>query len=369
MRARAVSAVNTVVPHTERTAPPCTHLRLAVHEDGLEAERPRRGMRGGRRRFMGGGEMPIFGDFSAALQRDDGAWVVVRSTPEPFPSSWQMKASAWLLGGFLLVAFAGYLFSRRISAPLKRFAEAAETLGRDPHAPQMQLKGPAEVGVAAQAFNEMQARLKRYISDRTAMVGAISHDLRTPLARIRFKLEAAPPALKASVLHDVEQMEQMIGGVLAFIRDEGQPRRREKLDLLSLVECVADDAAMLGGQVEIVDSAPVTVDGDPVALQRLFSNLVDNALKYGGGARIHVRQDGPAAVVEIVDPGPGLSPDEVVRVFQPFYRTDASRNLDNGGVGLGLPIARSTARAHGGDVELRSNSGGTTAVVTLPAAA
>jgi two-component system, OmpR family, sensor kinase len=113
----------------------------------------------------------------------------------------------------------------------------------------------------------------------------------------------------------------------------------------------------------------VTVDGDPVALQRLFSNLVDNALKYGGEARINVRQTAGAAVVEIVDAGPGLSPDELGRVFQPFYRTDASRNLDNGGVGLGLPIARSTARAHGGDVELMSRPGGTTAVVTLPAAA
>ncbi len=324
---------------------------------------------GGRRRFGGGPELPIFGDFAAAVQQDNGTWTVVRSTPEPFPSAWQMQASAWLLGGFLLVASAGYLFSRRISAPLRRFAEAAETLGRDPHAPQMTLKGPAEVGAAAHAFNEMQARLKRYINDRTAMVGAISHDLRTPLARIRFKLEAAPPAVKAAVLSDVEQMEQMIGGVLAFIRDEGAPRRRERLDLLSLIECVADDAAMVGGQVEIVDGQPVTVDGDPVALQRLFSNLVDNAVKYGGGARINVRLEDRAAVVEIVDEGCGLSADELGRVFQPFYRTDASRNLDNGGVGLGLPIARSTARAHGGDVELMSKPGRTTAIVTLPAAA
>jgi two-component system OmpR family sensor kinase len=325
--------------------------------------------RGGRRRFGAGPELPIFGDFAAALQQANGAWTVVRSTPESFPSAWQMQAGSWLLGGFLLVASAGYLFSRRISAPLRRFAEAAETLGRDPHAPQMTLKGPAEVGAAAHAFNEMQARLKRYINDRTAMVGAISHDLRTPLARIRFKLETAPPAVKAAVLSDVEQMEQMIGGVLAFIRDEGAPRRREKLDLLSLIECVVDDAAEVGGQVEIVDGQPVTVDGDPIALQRLFSNLVSNALKYGGGARITVRQTLGAAVVEIVDQGPGLSADELERVFQPFYRTDTSRNLDTGGVGLGLPIARSTARAHGGDVELKSNSGGTTAVVTLPAAA
>jgi len=325
--------------------------------------------RAGRRRFGGGVDMPIFGDFTAALQQDNGTWTVVRSTPEAFPSAWQMKASSWLLVGFLLVGSAGYLFSRRISAPLRRFAEAAETLGRDPHAPQMTLKGPAEVGAAALAFNEMQARVKRYINDRTAMVGAISHDLRTPLARIRFKLEAAPPAIKAAVLSDVEQMEQMIGGVLAFIRDETAPRRRERLDLLSLIECIADDAAMVGGLVEIVDGAPVTVDGDPVALQRLFSNLVDNALKYGGEAQITVRIDKASAVVEIADPGPGLSPEELGRVFQPFYRTDTSRNLDNGGVGLGLPIARSTARAHGGDVELKSNPQGTTAIVTLPAAA
>jgi two-component system OmpR family sensor kinase len=351
-----------------QAAPPAQGRAEAVPGSGADGQAD--WMRGyGRRRF-GGAEMPIFGDFSAALQSDSGTWTVVRSTPEAFPSAWQMQASAWLLGGFLLVASAGYLFSRRITAPLKRFAEAAETLGRDPHAPQMTLKGPAEVGAAAHAFNEMQARLKRYINDRTAMVGAISHDLRTPLARIRFKLEAAPPQLKASVLSDIDQMEQMIGGVLAFIRDEGQPRRREKLDLLSLIECVADDAAMVGGQVEIIDgAAAVTVDGDPVALQRLFSNLVDNAVKYGGEARINVRQTGGAAVVEIADAGPGLSPDELGRVFQPFYRTDASRNLDNGGVGLGLPIARSTARAHGGDVELTSKPGGTTAVVTLPAAA
>ena len=325
-----------------------------------------------RRRAAGGPEMPIFGDFAAALQRDDGAWTVVRSTPEPFPSAWQMETSAWLLGGFLLVGSAGYLFSRRISAPLRKFAQAAERLGRDPQAPPMGLRGPAEIGAAAQAFNEMQERLKRYINDRTAMVGAISHDLRTPLARIRFKLEAAPPRLREAVLSDIEQMEQMIGGVLAFIRDEGQPRRRERLDLLSLIECVADDATMVGGQVEIVDGKPVTVDGDPVALQRLFANLVDNAVKYGGDAQIEVRREGPLAVVAISDRGPGLSPDELRRVFQPFYRTDISRNLDKGGVGLGLSIARSTARAHGGDIELtcrETGKSGVTAIVTLPVAA
>jgi signal transduction histidine kinase len=381
--ARSLGAPEAVVRLEEQNPSPFWRLRRA-----LTGAPPPRTDRGGpmgaspfetdrseadiaRRRPLGGPEMPIFGDFAAALQGADGVWTVVRSVPEPFPTTWQLEAAAWLTAGLLLVGSAGYLFSRRISAPLRKFAAAAERLGRDPHAPPMRLKGPAEIGMAAQAFNEMQERLKRYINDRTAMVGAISHDLRTPLARIRFKLEAAPPGLRQSVLSDVEQMEQMIGGVLAFIRDEGQPRRRERLDLLSLIECVADDAAMVGGQVEIVDGKPVTVDGDPAALQRLFSNLVDNALKYGGDARIEVRREGPLAVVAIRDAGPGLSPEELDRVFQPFYRTDVSRNLDKGGVGLGLPIARSTARAHGGDVELTCNGGesGVTAIVTLPVAA
>ena len=312
-------------------------------------------------------ELPIMGQFAAAAATADGHWVIVRNAPEPFPSEWQVRAAMWLFAGFLAVAPAGYLFARRITAPLKRFAEAAEQLGRDPHAKQMTLTGPAEVGAAASAFNEMQARLKRYISDRTAMVGAISHDLRTPLARIRFKMEQAPPKLKEAVLADVAQMEQMIGGVLAFIRDEGQPRQRERLDLLSVLECVADDAAMLGGDVEIVEGAPVTVDGDAVALQRLFGNLVDNAVKYGGAARIRLRQDGAAAVVEIADHGPGLAAEDLERAFQPFFRGDPARNLDKGGVGLGLPIARSTARAHGGDVQLQKGTPGLTAVVTLPA--
>ncbi|MDB5457940.1 MAG: hypothetical protein JWP92_3525 [Caulobacter sp.] len=314
-----------------------------------------------------GPDQAVFGDFAAAMPSSDGGWVVVRSTPEPFPTDWQKRTALWLLAGLLVVAPAGYLFARRITAPLKRFADAAEALGRDPHAPQMTLTGPAEVGAAARAFNDMQARLKRYVDDRTAMVGAISHDLRTPLARIRFKMERAPQPLRDSVIADLAQMEQMIGGVLAFIRHEGEPRRRERLDLLSLIECVADDAALVGGDVEIVSGEPVTVDGDPVALQRLFANLVDNALKYGQAARIRVRRADDAAVVEIADQGPGLASDELERVFKPFYRADSSRNPDTGGVGLGLSIARSTARAHGGDVTLRSTVDGLVATVSLPA--
>jgi two-component system OmpR family sensor kinase len=324
---------------------------------------------GGPRGFRTGGP-PLFGEFTAALRQADGAWLVVRPKPESFPNDWQRRLLLWLGSCILLTAPLGYMFARRITAPIGRFARAAETLGRDPSGPLMALSGPAEIGMAARAFNDMQARLKRYIDDRTAMVGAISHDLRTPLARIRFKLEAAPEGVKSAVLADVEQMEQMIASVLAFIRDASAGRSRDRLDLLSLVECVVDDAAQTGQDVTLdEDSIPVTVEADALGLQRLLGNLVDNAVKYGHRARIRVSEVDGEALVEIADDGPGLSSLDLERVFQPFYRAEAARTLDGGGVGLGLAVARSIARAHGGDVVLESSLTGLVARVRLPRSA
>lgn len=320
---------------------------------------------GEQRRFFRG---PVLGQFTAAVRRPDGRWAVVRPAPEPFPTEWQKRMGLWLLGCLLLAAPAGYLFGRRITAPVRAFADAAETLGRDPHGPLMTLSGPAEIGAAARAFNAMQARLKRYVEDRTAMVGAISHDLRTPLARMRFKLEKAPKDLRESVLQDVGQMEEMITAVLAFIRDGAEPRRRERLDLLSLVECEADGAGP-GGGVVVEPGPPVAVEADALGLQRLFANLIANAAKYAGGARITVRVEDDEAVVDIADDGPGVPPGELERVFSPFYRASAARTLDDGGVGLGLAVARSIARAHGGDVTLAARpEGGILAQVRLPLA-
>jgi signal transduction histidine kinase len=313
-----------------------------------------------------GFERRLAGEFSVGWRQPDGRWAVVHPAPD---HQWRLRLMTWLLAGLLLTAPLTFLFARRITSPLGRFAKAAEQLGRDPRSPPMELRGPAEVGVAAQAFNEMQARIRRYVEDRTAMVGAISHDLRTPLARIRFKLEKAAPDLKASVDADVGQMEQMIASVLAFIREVQEGRPREKIDLLSLLECVVDDAALVGGEVEIVDGHGVTIEADALALQRLFANLVDNALKYGGRAKLTLATEGGEAVVEIADEGPGLPETELERVFTPFYRAEAARTLDAGGVGLGLALARSTARAHGGDVVLWNRpEGGLTAEVRLPLA-
>jgi signal transduction histidine kinase len=311
----------------------------------------------------------VFGGFVAAQQRPDGRWTVVRSH-EPLLTAWRQRMVLWLLGCLVVVTPAAWLFARRITAPIHRFADAAQALGRDPRAPSIPLTGSAEIGAAAAAFNEMQARIRRYVADRTAMVGAISHDLRTPLARIRYKLEKAPPELKGAVLADVERMEQMIGSVLAFIREESEPRRRERLDLLSVVECVADDASLTGADVEIAGGWPVQVEGDALALQRMLTNLVDNAVKYGGRARLTLEESGGEALVRVRDEGPGLPTEELERVFTPFYRPGPARTLDDGGVGLGLAVARSIARAHGGDIELASPpEGGLLVTVRLPLAA
>jgi signal transduction histidine kinase len=202
------------------------------------------------------------------------------------------------------------------------------------------------------------------------MVGAISHDLRTPLARIRFKLERADDALRTSVNADVTQMEAMLTAVLDFIRDASAPRVRQPLDVVSLLECVVDDEALMGGdvalEVPVSQGASPVVDGDAMALKGLFANLVGNALKYGALARLTVAVSGADVRIDIADAGPGLPESELERVFQPFYRTDPARNMDVGGIGLGLSVARSIAREHGGDVWLTSSAQGLTAHVQLP---
>jgi two-component system OmpR family sensor kinase len=310
----------------------------------------------------------LVGHVEAAYQTAPGRWTIVRTTPEGFPNAWQQRVGLWFLACLCILTPIGYLFARRLTAPIGRFASAAERLGRDPRAPAMALSGPAEIGLAATAFNEMQARLARYVEDRTAMIGAIAHDLRTPLARVQFKLQRAPDDLASDIRADLGQMEAMIAAVLAFVRDVAPMHERAPLDLLSLLEVVADDAGATGADVELESGPAAIVEGDASALQRLFVNLVDNAVKYGGQARISLALEGDDIVVKIADRGPGIPDQELDRVFEPFYRVETSRSRETGGIGLGLSVARSISRAHGGDVTLVSGAEGLTAVVRLPGA-
>lgn len=311
----------------------------------------------------------IEGDFVAALRIADGRWVTLQPKPEGFPNSWQRRVLLWFLVSFAIVGPVGYLFARRLVAPLVGFADAAEALGRDPSSPVLAAHGPAEIGRAARAFNQMQARLTRFINDRTAMIGAISHDLRTPLTRMRFRLERASPALRREIGQDIDQMEAMINSVLAFMRENAEAGARQHVDLRSLIECVVDDAEITGGDVVLETGVAPQVEIDVLGLQRVFANLVDNAVKYGDSARLRLYVDGDEAVTEIRDRGPGMSEDELGRVFTPFYRSVAARTSTKQGVGLGLATSRTTVRAHGGEIKLSNTGEGLMAQVRLPLAA
>jgi signal transduction histidine kinase len=306
--------------------------------------------------------------FRVGLKLPDGRWRVVEPKPLGLLDPWQQRVVIWFVLTLLAMAPLAYWFARRLAQPFAAFACAAERLGRDPGAPPIELKGAAEVGAASRAFNEMQERLRRYVQDRTSMIGAIAHDLRTPLTRLRFRIESAPEELKAKMESDIDQMDAMVAATLAFVRDASQPRNRTRLELSSLLQSVVDEMADMGQAVVLESADKVVIDGDPIGLRRLFSNLIENALKFGGSARVRLAADpSGGAVAEVDDDGPGLPPADLERVFEPFFRAEPSRSRDTGGIGLGLAVARSIARAHGGDVTLENRpEGGLMATVRLP---
>jgi signal transduction histidine kinase len=317
----------------------------------------------------GGPEPLLFGRFRVGIHEGDGRWLTVQPR-SPFGfDPWQQRLLLVSALAAVAVSPLAWAFARRIAQPITLLAAGAERLGRDPGAPPLDVRGSAEVSAAVMAFNQMQERLRRYVDDRTSMLGAIAHDMRTPLTRLRFRIEAIPEPLRAKLEGDIDQMEAMVASTMGFVRDAARPRDRRKLEVASLVETVMDEAALTGADAAVDSADRVVVDGDPLALKRLVANLVDNALKYGGCARARVFSEGDTAVIEIDDRGPGMPESEMERVFEPFHRLESSRSRETGGIGLGLAVVRAVARSHGGDVVLRNlPRGGLSARVTLPQA-
>ena len=317
-----------------------------------------------------GGEVEehfLIAPFKVAVQQPDGRWKVLSPERGIGLDAWQQRIVLLFLLSALAMTPVAFVFARRLSAPIRLFTDAAERLGRDPRAPPLSLKGSAEISVAVKAFNDMQERLRRYVEDRTAMVGAIAHDLRTPLTRLRFRIENVPEDVRVKMAADIDQMEEMISAALTFVRDTSRPGERTLLELSSLLESVCDEMADTGADTQVELGEKVVLEGDPLALRRLFANLLENAVKFGGRARARVYRDGASAIVEIEDDGPGIPPEESERVFEPFYRREPSRSRQTGGIGLGLAVVRSVARGHGGDVVLENRAnGGLTARVQLP---
>lgn len=346
---------------------PAQNVVIAIDRNPFSDRRVLRTLRDKMERERIREEHFLVAPFEVAVKRPDGRYDEVRPLPAFGLNPWQQRIGIWFILSALAMAPVSYIFARRLSAPIRLFADAAERLGRDPRAAPLALRGSAEIGVAVRAFNDMQERLRRYVEDRTAMVGAIAHDLRTPLTRLRFRIESLPEDQKARIEADIDQMEAMISAALTFVRDASQPGQRTPLELSSLVESLCDEMAETGASTEVETGEKVVLEGDPMALRRLFSNLLDNAVKFGGQARARVFRDEGHAVVEIEDDGPGIPQADRERVFEPFYRREPSRNRKTGGAGLGLAIVRSIARGHGGDVALVNRAGGgLTARVLLP---
>jgi signal transduction histidine kinase len=326
---------------------------------------PPNGLQPMRPAFEVHGELVMIGSFAISAQID-GQWRTIGLSARG-SGPWRRGALLWLAVAMIVVAPVAWFLARSLARPIGLFAEAARRLGRNPKAAPLELSGPPEIREAASAFNEMQSRLNRYVEDRTTLMAAIAHDLRTPLMRLGLRLEHVPDELRGSCESDIRDMEQMIGAVMAFVRDMSRPSRRQRLDLQSLAQSVADDFLDEGTPVLLHGDRPIILEGDAPALKSLLVNLTSNALKYAGNAELSVQAEDGTAIIEVRDAGPGMTDDDLRQAFEPFFRAERSRSRDTGGIGLGLASVRAVARAHGGEATLANSSeGGLIARVTLP---
>ena len=307
--------------------------------------------------------------FVASAALSDGRWLNVEVAPPPdAPWGWTFVLSFVLsAAGIAVVAV---LTGRRIAKPMRSLATAAGRLGRGEAVEDLPVAGPQETRDTVQAFNVMRERLDRFVRDRTAMLAAISHDLRTPITSLRLHAEfVEEEETKSKIITALDEMQEMIEDTLAFIREDMQQEGTRAVDLYTLVESVASDLVELGHEIDVADSGRVPIACRPVALRRAVRNLLDNACRYGNRATVQIARDAGQVRIVVEDEGPGIAEADLERVFEPFVRLDPSRSSDTGGTGLGLAITRSIVRSHGGDIRLENRStGGLRATVSLPVA-
>ncbi|KQW80854.1 ATP-binding protein [Brevundimonas sp. Root1279] len=274
----------------------------------------------------------------------------------------------WLLIATVLLMGVAILFIRNQVRAIERLAEAAEAFGRGESQERFKPHGAREVRAAAKAFMDMRDRIQRHIDQRTALLASVSHDLRTPLTRLRLELALAPPFKRASAMQgDMDEMEHMIDEYLAFARGEAG-EAAQAVSISDLLSAAAEDARRAGAEVEVRVPTGLTASLRPLAFKRAITNLAGNAAAHGEHVRLAAREL-PSGGLEVTvdDDGPGIPDDMHEEAFRPFSRLDDSRNQNRKGVGLGMAIARDVARGHGGDITLgRSDLGGLSAVIRLP---
>lgn len=306
--------------------------------------------------------------FVTQVRLNDGAWVRFKFFPGPNHRGWP---GGLLIGLsiFLAVMLVIVLIAVRwVTRPLNVLAQAADALGEDMNRPPLAESGPTEVARAARAFNRMQRRLRENLADRMRLLAAVSHDLKTPITRLRLRAEMLDDEdLRAKFTGDLQEMEMLADATLDFMRGLNTGEVSRPVDMLALVESVQRDLAEQGHEITVEGHTLAPYPGRVVALRRCIDNLVGNALKYGGRVRVELEDDESAVKLRVIDEGPGIPEAELERVFEPFYRLEHSRNRSLGGSGLGLGIARNVAAMHGGSLTLHNRpAGGLEAVLVLP---
>jgi len=298
----------------------------------------------------------------------DGTPITFDARPPASTSHWPLRmllSVAVVLGSVFVVSL---LAVRWVTRPLAQLADAADELGRNIHRPPLPETGPVEVARAAHAFNTMQERLSRYLQERTRFLAAMSHDLKTPITRLRLRAELLDdPGLRARFSADLAEMEAMVAATLDFMRGVDAEELPATIDMRALLESLQSDLQESGGMVAVEAEGLMPFVGRAQALKRCLSNLMQNAIQYGTDARVIAAERPDALEIRVLDRGPGIPEADLERVFEPYFRLETSRNRGTGGTGLGLAIARGIARIHGGDIRLANRpEGGLEAVLMLP---
>jgi signal transduction histidine kinase len=306
--------------------------------------------------------------FDLYLHLKSGDWLRIQGHAPTEIFAWPVHHFLILGIMLLMVLVLIWLVVRMTVRPLTQLASAAHGLGEDLKRPPLSEDGPTEVREAAQAFNAMQRRIRSGIEERERFLAAVSHDLKTPVTRLRLRSELLEnPDLRERFVRDLDEMQGMLGSALDFLQGKATNETIQPLDLTALVESMVDDYVEVGHVVHLQAPEALRIAGRPQALRRAIGNLIDNALKYGTSAAIQITQDAHRLQITVDDEGPGLPEAELEQVFEPFYRLEYSRNRETGGVGLGLAIVRQIVRGHGGDVVLSNrDGGGLRAVLELP---
>lgn len=313
------------------------------------------------------GKPPGIG-LTLSAELSDGSWLNVATGFRPPNPGWAWPSLVSMVLTAMAIMLVVFLTVRRITRPLKALSTAAERLGRGEQIEPLAETGPEELRSTTAAFNAMQERLTRFVRDRTAMLAAISHDLRTPLTSLRLHAELVEEEeTRTKLLAILEEMQRMTEATLAFAREESVREETRLVDLPALVESLCDDLAEIGMDVRFSGAEKAQLSCRPVGLRRALRNMIENAVAYGHRARVSMEATGRDFLIHIDDDGPGIPDEDRERVFGPFVRLEESRSRETGGIGIGMAIARSILRAHGGDITLVNRAeGGLRATLHLP---